>query len=167
MANVTLVTTVSGASANSYVTLAQADAYFDERLNADDWTDQGDNDQKKALVMAARRLDQVNWKGYKATSGQALAWPRSDLEDKDGYTVASDTIPQQIQDAQCELALAILASDDFLADTGLEGFESVKVGPISVDPRITRTGAELPANVVREAAEFMESPPGVMRIERG
>ena len=53
-----IVVTVGSASANSYVTEAAADTYFDDRLNASAWNDIDDDDDKaRALIQAARRLE--------------------------------------------------------------------------------------------------------------
>jgi len=165
MADVVLDATVSGASANTYVTLAQADAYFDERLDSTDWTGATDNNKGKALVQAARRLDQIRWVSIKADADQKLQWPRSAAVDEDGNTVDSDEIPQCIKDAQCEMALFMLDSD-LLSDSGLEAFEQVEIGPIKVTPRQGRRAGELPENVYREIRWYMRSRRGQVRMER-
>jgi hypothetical protein len=154
----TLVSTVGGATSNSYVSSAEATTYFDERLYASAWDDAETDDQDRALIMATRRLDAEEFAGEKATSGQALKWPRIGACDQDGYEYATGVIPDVIKQATCELALALLGegSPDLLSDPGLEAFESVKVGPIEVVPRsfadrhalALRAGA-LPANVKR------------------
>ena len=154
--------TVGGASANSYVTDAEATAYFIGRLNAEAWDVA--LDPEAALLSAARRLDQESYRGTSAEAAQALAWPRSGVTDEDGRTVASDAIPDRVKRAQMELALAMLG-DDLLADTGLEGFESVKVGPLDVTPR-HRTAGALPANVRRELAPFLAGSTIEFRMER-
>lgn len=48
--------TVAGATANSYVALAEADAYFADRLNADAWTAAGTK-QAAALITATKQID--------------------------------------------------------------------------------------------------------------
>ena len=158
-------TTVGGASANSYVTLAEADAYFDEHLNVTDWTDATDDLKNRALIQAARRLDQLSFNGGKATEAQALKWPRIGVVDDEGYGIDSDEIPQQMKDAQCELALAMLASD-LLADTGLEGFEMVEVGPVKAVPRHQQKAGELPENVRRELSPFLSLAGVGIKLER-
>ena len=150
--------TVKGSSANSYVTVVEADAYFDTRLHTDNWdAEVSDSTNKvKALQQATRILDSyVKWLGWKSDEDQALAWPRWGIcHDgreyfecmdwvlrKDGiYSVDADTIPQAVKDAQCELALYLLGTDaQAVADTA--GFKSISVaGAISlVVDKIDRT----------------------------
>jgi len=112
---ITITTTVGGATSNSYVSVSDADTYFESRLNTSAWT--GDDDKKKALVMAAKRLQDEQWRGSRVDDTQALAWPRYDVEKYDnagsGYGsyptyYDTDEIPQPVKDAQCELALFYL-----------------------------------------------------------
>jgi hypothetical protein len=120
-----IVTTIGAASANSYIDVAAADAYFDDRLDATVWNAAVMPDRTRALLMAANRLEVENWLGNRVTTAQRLAWPRVDVAKVDpvgvgygggyhgyGYQFTevykSDEIPQPVKDAQCELALAYL-----------------------------------------------------------
>ena len=161
-----ITATVGGASSNSYVDVATAQAYLDERPNVEDWTGATADERIRALIAAARRLDQEQYRGRIASSAQALQWPRVGVEDRNGYTVASTTVPQEVKDAQVELALAMLG-DDLLADSGLEAFESVKLGAMAVEPRQRDAGA-LPANVRREIEHYLTTPStSQVRLIRG
>ncbi len=120
----TLVATVGSASANSFVTVAECDTYCDARLNASAWTDETDDDQKiRALIGATQELSsRAGWIGDRASSTQALAWPRINAENPDsawpGHTWYRTTeIPQRVKDATCELALQslILGTTDLAA----------------------------------------------------
>lgn len=105
---VTIDATVGGASANSFVTEVEADAYLEARLNASAWT--GSN-KAVALVEATRELNTRDWAGRKATDTQSLLWPRQWAPDPDGPScgyLSSSVIPQRIKDATCELALEFL-----------------------------------------------------------
>lgn len=164
---VTIEATAKSATANSFVTLAEATTHFEARLNVTDWTGAADDDiRNRALVTAALRLDQEEYKGLKSDADQALKWPRDGLYDEDGNSVDSDTVPQRIKDAQCELALFMLA-EDLLADSGLEAFENVKVGPLDVTPRHMRVAGELPANVRREVRWWLTTSRSTVRLVRG
>jgi len=150
--------TPKGAAANSYCTLAEAETYFEGRLDIDNWTDAADDDIKnRSLVQATNRLEQETFEGIKTTAAQRLKWPRNGLVDERGESVDDDTVPERVKDAQCELALSMLGSD-LLADTGLEGFESVKVGPLDVVPRHQSRVGGLPENVRRELALWLSTP---------
>lgn len=60
---------------NSYVLLAEANIYFEDRLDADAWWATLDPDL--ALVTATQLLEQQDWTGVTSLSPSNLAWPRS------------------------------------------------------------------------------------------
>jgi hypothetical protein len=81
-----------------YVSLAEANEYFSDRLHADAWADASDADKDKALAMAAKAIDRQPLKGRKTDPSQPLAFPRyPDTE-----------IPTTVKEACCEEALALL-----------------------------------------------------------
>ena len=166
-----LVETVGGASANSYVTVAEADTYFDERHEATAWTDTSDPDVKvRALITATRRIDLEHFEGRKTAETQALEWPRCGATD-DNFEVSSDIIPVRVKHATFEMALALLdaltGDEDLLEDSGLRFFRRVKLGPIEVEPRDGVMAAPLPDIVRRLLRPFLLSTVGSLRLVRG
>jgi len=122
--------TIGSPDANSYVTVAEANAYFTNRVHSDAWSDF--DEQTSALVTASQMLDwYVKWKGYKATSEQSVGWPRVNVVRRDGTTVASDIIPKEVKVATFELALASLEGDR-TADDPMAGIEQIKAGTLMV-----------------------------------
>lgn len=109
---ITLDFTVGGASANSFVTLTEANTYASGRLNAQAWEDDATDDTKnRALVEATRWLTELSWTGRRTTDTQALSWPRDFAIDPDsptGQFFANNAIPQCVKDATMELALQFL-----------------------------------------------------------
>lgn len=118
-----LVATSGSATANSFVTVAEADAYMDARLNASEWeTDGGATDDSlRALIEATREINLLYFVGDRVTATQSLSWPRKYAIDPDyprlagvdytdiGATYFGETvIPQRIKDATCELALEFI-----------------------------------------------------------
>lgn len=106
-----IVATVGAATANSFVTVAEADTYLEARLNSAAWT--GVDPKMQALIEATRELCALGgWLGYRVDTTQALAFPRADLENPDdptpGTYYATTIIPQRVKDATCELALEFL-----------------------------------------------------------
>lgn len=161
--------TIGGAASNSYVTLDEANAYFAKRLNAGAWSEAGEQSpptQEAALISATLRLDQESFAGRKASPSQALEWPRVGVRGRDGWPVPTDSIPNDVKRAQMELALAML-TDDLLADTGLEGFKSLRVGPIELVTKDGRKAGALPANVTRYISQYRDGSALQFRIERG
>ena len=146
----TVTATVGGASSNSYVTTAEGDTYFDERLNTSNWTDE--DDKARAVIEATRLLDREQFAGERAAQSQALKWPRVGTYNEDGYEYASDAIPTFIKHATLELALRLLnnaaSGSDTLAGTGLEAYKRVKVGPMEVEPRQGYDPSDIPDSVM-------------------
>jgi len=154
--------TISGASANSYVLRADAQTYFDNRLDVAEWTSASNDDKDSSLVMATLRLDQEEYTGTRADSDQALKWPRYGVYVDDVYQEV-DAMPKPIQEATYELALAILKDNTLLADTGLEGFENVSLSGLDVTPRFREAG-KLPANVLRLLVDLKTTIGNSMRL---
>jgi len=101
--------TVKGAAANSYITRADADTYFADRLNTSDWDNATTSNKDAALMTATSLLDMgFEWVGAIRTTTQALRWPRSGSLDRDGREYNYDLVPQPIKDAVCDTALALL-----------------------------------------------------------
>lgn len=105
-------------NANSYVDLTWVDSYFAGRGNIE-WASATDNDKLVALIKATDYLDVVyNFVGTKASSTQALEWPRAGAEDKYGEPLVG--IPTILKKAAAELALRAL-STTLLDDTDFSG----------------------------------------------
>lgn len=151
--------TVGTATANSYATVAEADTYFAERTNVNSW-DGATTQKAVSLIMATRRIDQESFKGTRTNPStdvdttdpkQALKWPRTDVETEDGLLYDPAAIPRIVKYATFEMALRILNDNttDTFADTGLEQFEEVTVGSLTVKPRPTFRAGTLPEVVRR------------------
>lgn len=130
--------TVGGASANSYVTLAEAQAYMDARLNESTWESATTDTQNRALVEATRELQPLYWQGTRADSTQALAWPRwfvinPDLPWAGTVYYASTVIPQRVKDATCELALQFVkaGTTDVASQDPQQNVIEKTVGPLT------------------------------------
>jgi len=162
-----IATIIGDANANSYATEAEADTYFDDKVGGSTWIDGDSDDKIRALLQAAKRLDQFNWLGARATSTQALAWPRIGVMKRDSANVgyagygyygnypyglfgeqyAQDEIPQQIKDAQCEFAFAYLSGT--YNDSGEAEVKSFSDDKMSVTFDQPRLAGESPAEVTR------------------
>lgn len=125
-----LDTTIGGASADSYATLAAYQAYGAAR----GWTlGATDADDEQDLRRAADYIDRnYTWRGFRQYKTQARAWPRLDIGIVDGWAIDGDTIPQRLKDAQCELAYLIKGGLDPLAT--IKGVvKSAGAGPARVE----------------------------------
>lgn len=141
---VSIIATPGAADANSYVTLAEADAYIDGRLNAATWVAATTDTKNRALVEASRDLSDLPYVGTRVTLTQALAWPREYAINPDApeflekgeieeLYFAETVIPQRVKDATCELAAQyVKAGTTDLAVTDADAnLTSKTVGPLS------------------------------------
>ena len=153
MAQPTIVATVGGANANSYGTRAEADSYHDQHLYGDTWKAAEAWKKDAALMWATRLLDeQISWNGTKASSTQALRWPRTEVKDQDGDLLASDEIPAWLLNATAELARYLL-TEDRTAERGY-GLQSVKADVVEVVFDSADEKPVLPASVRSMVAAY-------------
>lgn len=133
--SVTLVPTPGDPTANTYASLDEAEAYFATRPNVAAWTALADDTAKSALLVAGcARLDQERYAGCRASSTQALAWPRLGVW-RDGVCL-DGTIPAVLKQAQCEEALAIAMNPARFEHDVLTQFDHLKIGPLDLTPRL-------------------------------
>jgi hypothetical protein len=148
--------TPGGISANSYVDVAYADEYFSTRLYSDVWTETAP--KENALITATQILEaQITWDGIRARREQALQWPRSLVLDRDGryyfgnvtsgFYYPSDTIPDRVKKATCELAISLIEENRREEDP-MKGFASLALGPMKVVADKTDRKKTLPETVL-------------------
>ena len=125
--------TLGGASANSYVTLADADAYFETVPDSTDWVSKSTDQKNRALISATRWIDVLSFYGKRCSDTQALKWPRKEYE-VDGIELACTLIPFGIEVATYELARALANDTDAITgSTGTTGiYDQVELGELKV-----------------------------------
>ncbi len=94
---------------DTYITISEADTYFEHSINGEDWASLGDGDKIRALASATRMFQRTKWQGdpTDVPPTQPLAFPRTGLVDREGNAIADDVVPQDIKDGEAELALAL------------------------------------------------------------
>ena len=129
----TIVATLKSATANSYVTLAEADTYFETVPDSTTWDNKTDDQKKRALISATRWIDSLNFYGDRCDEDQALKWPRNNYE-VDDVELACTAIPKNIKYAEYELARALANETDAITgNKGTDGtYEEVKIGDMEV-----------------------------------
>lgn len=138
--------TVGGASANSFVTNAEADALAADHPHASAWA--GYTNQDALLIGATRILVRQCFLGTAASETQALPFPRTGLMNRNGFALDSATIPTEIKLAQFELALMLGESDISRgSDAAAEGITKLKAGPVELTFADPITQEPVPANV--------------------
>lgn len=164
----TIVATPNAANANSFLTLAEGQAYWDTRLFTTPWDDS--DDQTAALILATRTLVSLlaprrefvppsggaagyfiirpTWTGAPATATQALPWGRAGMLDRNGNVIGPTVIPQELKNATAELAGQMSKADRLVdSDIAVQGITSVKAGSVAVsfknDIRVLKTLPEV------------------------
>lgn len=156
----TVIATPGASNANSFLTVEEAQAYWDTRV----WFSMWDNsdDQEAAIILATRTIMQMmsarrefvrdwaaasryrsskgdyfivypTWTGAPASTTQALAWPRIGMFDRNGNAIPSNVVPQDLKDATAELAGQMSKTDRLIdSDIVAQGISSVKAGSVSL-----------------------------------
>ncbi len=129
----TITATLKSETANSYVTLAEADTYFETAPESSTWTNKSDDQKNRALISACRWIDSLNFCGDRCDNDQALKWPRNNYH-VDNVELECTVIPSGIKYAQYELARALANDTDAITgNKGTDGtYEEVKLGDIEV-----------------------------------
>jgi hypothetical protein len=133
---------VGTSTANSYVTMAEADDYFNSHIASQSW-DSATN-RKALLVHSSRNLDSfMTWYGDRLAdeTTQSMDWPRINV-----LNVDSDIVPQRLKNAVLELAsfLALNGTSVDLAEAS-----KIKVGPLTIDLDSDGAGYLLPPQISR------------------
>ena len=134
-----IVETGSGSTtAESYISVAEADTYHAANGAPASWTAASTADKESALRQATAYLDDryaYQWRGTRAHEEQALRWPRTAVYDDDGFYVSSSSIPERLGRAVAVVALALIDGTELYANqtNGGEVVEkSVTVGSIAI-----------------------------------
>lgn len=182
-----VIPTPGDANANSYLTVQEAQDYFDARLPISQWVDA--DSQELLIVMATRVFDALfsprrllvrdaqsgfyyrtfpTWTGSPASTTQSLSWPRSGMYTRNGGIILSTVIPLEIKDAVAELAGQLAIGDRTLDnDVIAQGITSIKAGSVSLSfkndfefntiPGIVR-GLLVPSWLTDELVEYAFRP---------
>lgn len=120
---------------NSYVTVADADLFFGNRLDVAAWQGADSTTKGQALMTATQMLDDMLWAGTVVNSDQPLAFPRvcEYFDPKLGTLVYLDgaSVPERIIRATLELAYHLLNNDGLLDSS--DTVKSIAIGPIKLD----------------------------------
>jgi hypothetical protein len=132
----TVIATAGAANANSYITVAEADAFMAQNFYAAAWEDVEADAKAQLVITATRMLDeQYEWLGIINSTTQALRWPRGWVLDRDGAKyLDSTTIPTFLKNATAEMARMLSLKDrQQTLDDATSGITSVTAGSVSVE----------------------------------
>ena len=157
---------------NSYVTLNEADSYFEDRMDVAAWSEATDCLREQALVTATSILDDMNYIGQVVLNSQMLAFPRTGVfrdpsrgirdQFSSTYTFVADTDEEEtslnrdmrlLRKATYELAYHLINNDGLMDRTGT--FENIKVGPIEITE--VQNASIFPTHVRKIVAPLMQN----------
>ena len=121
-------------NAHSYISVADATTYFENHSDPELWPNSQLDVKEGALRYATTTLDGMfKWTGEVFSLTQSLSWPRSDATDNEDRTIATNSVPERVRQATCELALLHISKPlnenyDRGGDTKME-----QVGPVRVE----------------------------------
>ena len=161
----TFDSTVKGTSANSYVSVEDADDYFGGHPRSTDWESLTTLERQQYLVKATSRLDYERYGGEIAGLDQSLQWPRLWIVDRNqeqsddyvefvngDYYRDSNSQPRELKIATYEMALwyldEIKLANPTFSRNDQERMEMITIGPLSAKLRRIRESA-LPDEVKR------------------
>ena len=106
---------------NSFVTLEDAQTYFEERYDSNDWFALEEEDKEKLLITASKKINTFDFVGEQLAKDQPMAFPRD-------YA-----LPQDIKDAVCEEAISLISKADSIhAKNQEDNITSISLGAGSV-----------------------------------
>lgn len=117
--------------ANSYVAVADADAYH-VLYNNTEWAGLTNTVKQAALLYASQYIDaNFTFDGYISREEQTMAWPRLDAFDSESRRLTG--VPLKLKNAVCELALVHATTEAVNATFDRGGaVKQETVGPVSV-----------------------------------
>jgi hypothetical protein len=153
----TITATLSSASANSYVTLTEANLYFETVPDSTTWDNKSNDQKTRALIAATRWIDSFVYFGDRCDQGQALKFPRNNYQ-VDDVELACTTIPNNIKYAQYELARALANDTDAITgNVGTNGnIAEAKLGDLEVKYNTASQGAG-PVNNIMDVYPWLQS----------
>lgn len=179
--------TIGGATADSYVTLAEADTYFAAHYSlakSTAWVALSDPQQESVLRRACQMVDSIrvlddeigygplpaalieyDWHDlvlHRLYSYQRLSFPRN--IDVDAMLVAF--IQQAVKDSQCEQASYLLAFDETTLSASMSGIkqEMIKSGPVTTSTTYNNDSGSMGTMIAPLTYELMR--PFIRRTSR-
>lgn len=126
-------TIVAGANAYTDLDDPVLTAYFEAHLYPAVWTAATDEQKKAAIVTATRYVDAlIDWNGSRVEATQPRAWPRDNVF-LEGDWLANDVVPQDVQEAVLETALAFLTGNRIQDTAKSSGLSSIGLGGGALD----------------------------------
>ena len=106
-------------TANAYVGVDEADEILSVNIHSK-WGLIADVETKEKLIRWASRIldERVRWFGKKTHPTSGLAWPRTQVRDRENELIEDNVVPLAVRIATAELADHLISGDPETANTG-------------------------------------------------
>jgi hypothetical protein len=154
------------AGANSYLSVEDADTYFEEHGSPADWTAMTTEDKEAALKYATKYLDgKMKWYSCILDRTQVLGWPRKQFCDSEGRTIGGEgNMPQALLDSTAEVARQWQA-DQF--QEGVTGVKRERIGTSEVEYFGPAGSSKNYAFAIQMLSELGVRKSSRVRVDRG
>lgn len=133
----------------AYVTTQEADDYFSTRFNSNRWLAASEIDKTSVLLQASVIIDRLNFVGLKAAAYAAkrLGFTQAEVRaigktQENQFPRGSDTtVPQEILDACCEIAYALISGISPDEELRALATASESIGPLGLKSTYDKTRA--------------------------
>lgn len=123
-----LSTKVGGRESNSFITVAEADAFIANLPeDAQIWNELSPNEKEYRIEMSVQVMGFLSWRGIKIYVGQALPFPRS-IQGRYG----AKSIPDEVKRAQAQIAYSVVHRALLERPAIEEGTGNTKVSRVSL-----------------------------------
>lgn len=159
-------------NANSYASVATADAYFETHpFYSDNWSEILAPDKQILLIAATRLLDSMyQWYGYRASTAQALDWPRKGVRDTYDTLLDYTAVPARLRQATAEQAFFLTKGDKSYESQASTGLDKLKIDVIELDftssTSTTKAGTQPIPSTVRNMLRGLGDYSGGMRVRK-
>lgn len=161
MATVIVQTSVGDPTANSYVSVADADGYLSLHPEFATWDALTDPVKGDWLIFATAFLDRAfNWFGVPILEA-GTRFPRNELFDLDDR--AMSPLPEDLARATAEVALSFAVADPF-SDDETQYITEAKVDVLNVKWSKSKQSAVIPRSIVHRLSVFGSYRFGSRRI---
>lgn len=159
------------ANANTYASVAYADAYFESHpFYSDNWAEILSADKAILLAAATRLLDSMyQWYGYRSTQTQGLDWPRRGVRDTYDYLLPLGTVPDRLRQATAEQAFWLTKGDKSTEAQTSTGLDKLRIDVIELDfssSTSTKSSTQPVVSSVRTLLRGLGDYSGGMRVRR-
>ncbi len=153
-----LITEPGSSTANSFASYEEFVTYNSTRFPVVTWVITATQEEIERRMIQATRLLQssFDWTGEATFDDQLLIAPRIGWLNRNGKVISSDTIPQELKDAQSELTLQVGAADLLSNNEAADkGIKAVKAGSVEVEfQNVTSSVEVMDALITRAGSDF-------------